>query len=82
MAELDGSFELHGREFTYEVLSVETTEGTTYTGADMEDYLGEADRIFYVARSGDDDYYRWVAGPYESMDDVQAAIEDEIGEYE
>ncbi len=78
----DGSFELHGREFTYEIVSVSTTDGNEYTGGDMEDHIDEADRIFYVARASSDEYWRWVAGPFEDMGDVQAAIEDEIGEYE
>jgi len=78
----DGSFELHGREFTYEVLSIETTSGDTYTGGDIETHIDEADRVFYLASAGDTNYYRWLAGPYEDMEGVEAAIEDEIGEYE
>lgn len=77
----EGSFTVNGREFTFRILSIEGEDGSIYND-NLEDHLHEADRVYYVASVEDsegerEEFYRWLGGPYESMSDVEAAIEDE-----
>jgi hypothetical protein len=77
-----GNFEINGREFHFEIVEVVDYEGTVDTGAGIDD-VTEADRVFYTASDDKGEtYYRWLAGPFESVDDIVAAIEDEVSEYE
>ncbi len=81
-----GNFEIDGRDFHWDVDHIETYDGDEYAGEDMDDHIHEADRIFYHAASENEkgeneDYYRWLGGPFESWDDVEAAIIDEVEVY-
>jgi|ERR1700728_5426919 len=71
------------RKYEYEVLQVDRVDGTTVSEKnrnkiDTED-LRDSDRIFFKIKGGhlgDDEQYRWIAGPYESKADMEAAITD------
>lgn len=87
MAGLDGEFVLHGRTFSYEVLEIHDIRGRDWTGPDIEDHIQESDTVFYVAKTEDDageteEFFRWLGGPFESINDVEAAIADETDVYE
>jgi hypothetical protein len=80
---LDGDFDINGRAFHYEVVEIHDYEGRDWTGTDIEDHLEEADQVFYRATGpNDQDYWRWIGGPFEGMDQLIAAIEDEVDGYE
>ena len=79
---LDGSFEdATGREVIWSVVEVHDYDSGVHVGGDIEDSLYEADRVFYQLDIGDETYYRWVAGPFESISGLEAAIIDEVEEY-
>lgn len=81
---LYGSFTIGNRSFNYEVLSVTDEDGNEWGPSELEKHLESADQIYYKAEPDDDGelYYRWIAGPFEGMDEVENAIIDEIDEYE
>jgi len=86
MAGESGDFDINGREFTFEVTQLITNNGDEYDGSDMEDHLWEADQVFYKAQGPNEhgeieEYYRWLGGPFESWDDVEGAIQDEVEVY-
>lgn len=70
-----------GRGLHYEILEVHTYDGEVHSGGDIEDYLDETDRLFYEITDGNETFFRWVAGPFESFDDVETAISDEADFY-
>jgi hypothetical protein len=77
-----GSFDINGRTFHFNIVEVVDYEGSVDTGAGIDD-VTEADKIFYTATDDKGEtYYRWLAGPFESVDDITAAIEDELDAYE
>ena len=83
-----GDFDIDGREFRWDVEHIETYEGDEYAGGEMDDYIHEADRVFYHVveyeneeGGGGEEYYRWLGGPFEGWDDVEAAIIDEVEVY-
>lgn len=82
MAE-SGDFNIGDQGFRYDIEYIQTYDGSEYSGSDMEDHIKEADRVFYhVYRYSDgEDYYRWLGGPFESVDDVELAIIDETDVY-
>jgi hypothetical protein len=82
MSGINGNFDIGGNAFRYEVIEIHTFDGKEYTD-EVEDHIMEADRIFYVVVAGNgEEYHRWIAGPYETAEDVEAAIEDETDAYE
>lgn len=79
----DGSFILRGQEWFYELLSAEGYEGQEWEGSDIQDNISKADRVFYeVEDEGGEKFYRWLGGPFESIDDLADAIADDVEAYE
>jgi hypothetical protein len=79
----DGSFILRGQEWSFTLLSAEGYDGQEWTGGDIEDNIDHADRVFYsVEDAGGEAYYRWLGGPFESLYDLESAIEDDVEAYE
>jgi hypothetical protein len=80
----DGSFDLRGSSWNFTLLNAEGYNGEEYDGAaEIEDHIEELDRIFYSVESSEGEtFYRWVSGPYESLNDLEEAIRDETEEYE
>jgi hypothetical protein len=76
----DGSFEQDGRPYSYEILEI-----VGYDGDEIdESEIHEADQVFYKVEAewGEKEtFYRWIGGPFESMDDIEYAIEDETDFY-
>lgn len=71
------------RRYDISILSVTTFDGESYSDADAEDHLEESDQVFYSITFGaGEEFYRWLAGPWESIEDVEAAIEEEQSHYE
>ena len=46
-----------------------------------EDDIRHADKIFYKVEGNTEVFYRWVGGPFESMGDIEAAIQDDTDFY-
>lgn len=64
------------------ILNVTTFDGNDYEGADALDHLTEADQVFYsISYGGQEEFYRWVAGPFEDQDSLEAIIEEEENFY-
>jgi hypothetical protein len=85
MAGLTGDFNLNGKHFRFEILEIHGEDGNEITGSEMEDeqVVQQADKVFYVVTAPDgEEYHRWLAGPYESIYDIEEAIQDEVGSYE
>jgi hypothetical protein len=79
----DGSFILRGQEWWFNLLSAEGYEGEEWNEGEIEENLDKTDRVFYnVEDEGGESYYRWLGGPFENIDDLIAAIEDETEHYE
>lgn len=79
-----GSFENDaGQEFEWTLLEVHDYEDNVFSEGDAEDMLHEADRAFYtITRVSDGEiFHRWVAGPFESIGDLESAISDEADFY-
>ena len=69
------------RSFTYEVLQIEKENGETINEDEKENInegdLREADKImFKVTGSDDDEYYRWIGGPFPDEEGLEDAITD------
>lgn len=80
-----GSFDLDGKPYTFEIIEAEGFDGESWSGGDVEDHLDESDKVFYsVEREwGDEEtFYRWLGGPFESIADIESAIEDDTDYYE
>jgi hypothetical protein len=58
-----------------EIIEVHTYDDT-FQGDEALGHLDEADQVFYSVSWGGETYYRWVAGPFESLSDVEDAIGD------
>jgi hypothetical protein len=58
-----------------EIIEVHTYDGV-FQGEDCTEHLDEADQVFYSVTWGGETYYRWVSGPFESIEDVEDAIGD------
>lgn len=58
-----------------EIIEVHAYDGV-YQGSEALDHLEEADQVFYSVTWGGETYYRWVGGPFETLEDVEAAIAD------
>lgn len=83
---ISGSFEDEfSREVVWEVQEIHTNDGEVRSPDEVnnmgEDYLREADRVFYTIDMGGETFYRWVAGPFEGESDVEQAIIDEQEAY-
>jgi hypothetical protein len=83
---LEGSFEdSFGREANWTTLEVHDYDGEVHSGSDADEHLSEADRVFYEitveTTDGQETFYRWVAGPFETESDLEAAIQDEADHY-
>lgn len=64
------------------VYQVDTFDGDTYEGEEALEHLTEADQVFYsITYGGQESFYRWVAGPFEDLDGLEAAIEEEANFY-
>ena len=60
-----------------EILQVDTFDGESYEGSEALEHLDEADQVFYsITHGGQETFYRWVAGPFEDIDGLEAAIAD------
>lgn len=71
------------RRYDISILNITTFDGEGYSEAEALDHLDEADQVFYsISYGGQEEFYRWVAGPFESLEDIEAAIEDEQTFYE
>ena len=71
------------KDYDLVIWSVTTFEGISYEGDEALEYLHEADQVFYsVSYGAGEEFYRWVAGPFEDIDGLEAAIEDEADHYE
>jgi len=81
---LYGSFNIGGTQFNYEIISLTDTNGNEWGPSELEEHIETSDQIYYKAEPDDDGetYYRWIAGPFDSMDQIEAAIIDEIDAYE
>jgi len=82
---LDGDFTIGETKFTYEILSITDENGNEWGPSELEEHITTADQIYYKAEPDDDYgelYYRWIAGPFDSMDQIEQAIIDEIEVYE
>lgn len=76
----DGEFEQDGRPYSYEIMEIVDHDGDEI----FEDDIEGADRVFYKVQAewGDrETFYRWLGGPFASMDDVEAAIETDTDHY-
>ena len=87
MAGLTGDFDLNGRTFHFEIVTIYGEDGSEITGPDLEDDEDEnaqqADRVIYVVTDPNgEEFHRWLSGPFESIGDIEAAIVDEIDTYE
>ena len=80
----DGSFYFRGKDWSYDILNAEGYGGEEWQGYfNVAEHIQETDRIFYSVDDGHGEtYYRWVGGPFVSMDDLEAAIMDAVEYYE
>lgn len=81
---MDGDFELDGRPYTYEIMEATGYEGESWSDSEIEENIEECDQVFYKveAQFGDEEtFYRWLGGPFESMSDIESAIEDDTDFY-
>lgn len=79
---MEGTFEdAAGRTVTWKAIEVHDYQGDIHTGSDMEEALRTADQVFYEMEVGDESFFRWVAGPFETEGDLEAAIGDEADFY-
>lgn len=58
------------------ILEVVGFDGESYEDIDALAHLGTADQVFYSVNWGGEDHYRWIGGPFETVDDVIEAIEE------
>lgn len=82
---MDGEFELDGRPYSYELIEATGYDGESWSDSEIGEHIHECDQVFYKIESefgGGDTYYRWLGGPFESMEDIESAIEDDADFYE
>lgn len=66
------------RTYDLTILNVTTFDGNDYSDLDALEHLTEADQVFYsISYGGQEEFYRWVAGPFEDQDSLEAIIEEE-----
>ena len=82
MTDVSGSFDIGGREFRFEVTEIVGESGNDLVDLDLAEQLDIADKVLYQLEDDNgEEYHRWLAGPFESIEDIIAAIEDETEEY-
>lgn len=70
------------KDYDLVIWQVTTFDGETYEGGEALEHLEEADQVFYsVSYAGGEEFYRWVAGPFEDQDGLESAIDDEVEHY-
>lgn len=71
------------KDYDVVIWQVITFDGDSYDGGEALEHLEEADQVFYsVSYGAGEEFYRWVAGPFEDLADLEAAIGDEVEHYE
>jgi hypothetical protein len=71
------------KDYDLVIWQVTTFDGESFDGGEALDHLEEADQVFYsVSYNSGEEFYRWVAGPFEDIDGLEAAIQDEVDHYE
>lgn len=66
------------RAYDLTILQIDTFDGDTYVGEEALEHLEEADQVFYsISYAGGEDFYRWVGGPFEDIDTLEATIEED-----
>lgn len=71
------------RSYDLDILQVDTFDGESYDGQEALEHLNDADQVFYsISYGGQENFYRWVAGPFEDIDSLEATIEDEEDFYQ
>jgi hypothetical protein len=71
------------RDYDLVIWQVTTFDGESYEGGEALEHLEDADQVFYsVSYGAGEEFYRWVAGPFEDLDGLEAAIGDEVEHYE
>jgi hypothetical protein len=71
------------KNYDLTILQITSFDGETYEGGDAIDHIEEADQVFYsITFNSGEEFYRWVAGPFEDLDTLEAAIQDEVDFYE
>ncbi len=75
---------MDGRDgWEIDVIEVITEEGEALQGSVSDDDMTHADEIFYsVKLPNGETYYRYLYGPFQSVDDLESAITDETDFYE
>lgn len=64
------------------IWSVTTFDGDSYEGSEALEYLHDADQVFYsISYGSGEEFYRWVAGPFEDIDSLEAIIADDEDYY-
>lgn len=70
------------RSYDLTILQVITNDGESHDGGDYEDYLEEADSVFYsISYANGEEFYRWVYGPFEDLDTLEAIIDEDVDFY-
>lgn len=81
---MDGSFDLDGRPYSYEIIEATGFDGDSWSGSEVEENIEDTDQVFYMVEAewGDHEtFYRWLGGPFENMSDIETAIEDDTDFY-
>lgn len=76
----DGNFEQDGRPYNYDILEIVGFDGEALGEGEID----EADQVFYKVEAewGENEvFYRWLGGPFEHIEDVESAIEDDTDFY-
>ena len=81
----DGAFEIDGRSYSYEILEATGYDGEDWSDSEIEEHIHECDQVFYRVDAewgNEETFFRWLGGPFESMGDIESAIEDDTDFYE
>ena len=70
------------KDYDLVIWQVTTFDGESYEGGEALEHLEEADQVFYSVCYGGEEFFRWVAGPFEDQDGLEASIQDEVDHYE
>lgn len=78
----DGTFGADGR-FEWEVTDAHTFDGEDIDPSEAEGRIDEVDELFYHVTDTltGEDFYRWVAGPFEDLAGAAEAIADQESDY-
>lgn len=72
---------MSARNYDLTILQIVTSDGESHDG-EFEDYLEEADSVFYsISYANGEEFYRWVYGPFEDMDSLEALIDEDVDFY-